>query len=185
MESVSLLSAFKASSYGCGEPGAPFQQGGKDQGKGQSMRHNDLILSHAVMRYCSLTCWEEDKECHTHLWEASIWTIKLEHSNASSLGLVVMLVVPMWTLFFLLPHYPSMRWGRISVRVMCVSAIYNAMRRASANSSPGEERKATVSNPTTDSLAECIATACVYARRSTSGPLMNQEFVFLLGLALE
>lgn len=105
MESVSLLSAFKASSYGCGEPGAPFQQGGKDQGKGQSMRHNDLILSHAVMRYCSLTCWEEDKECHTHLWEASIWTIKLEHSNASSLGLVVMLVVPKWTLFFLLPHY--------------------------------------------------------------------------------
>lgn len=66
-----------------------------------------------------------------------------------------------------------------------MSAIYNAMRRASANSSPGEERKATVSNPTTDSLAECIATACVYARRSTSGPLMNQEFVFLLGLALE
>lgn len=67
MESVSLLSAFKASSYGCGEPGAPFQQGGKDQGKGQSMRHNDLILSHAVMRYCSLTCWEEDKEWHTRL----------------------------------------------------------------------------------------------------------------------
>lgn len=55
--SVSLC-AFKASSYGCREPGAPFQHGGKDQGKGQSMRHNDLILSHTVTRYRSLTCLE-------------------------------------------------------------------------------------------------------------------------------
>lgn len=62
MESVSLC-ASKASSYGCRGPGAPFQHGGK----GQSMRHNDLILSHAVMRYRSLTCWEEDQERHTHL----------------------------------------------------------------------------------------------------------------------
>lgn len=58
------LSAFKAPSYGCREPAASFLSGGKDQGKGQSTGHNDLILSQTVMRYCSLRCWEEDKECH-------------------------------------------------------------------------------------------------------------------------
>lgn len=66
------------------------------------------------------------------------------------------------------------------MRVMRVPAIYNAMSRASANSSPGKERKSTVSNSTTAPacLAECSSCLCMMMT-------MKQEFVFPLPLSLQ
>lgn len=192
------LCAFKVSSYGCGEPGAPFQQGGKDRGKGQSMRHNDLILSHAEMRYCSLTCWEEDKEYHTHLSETSIWTIKLEYLNASSPGFVVMLVVPrkrsqseprsLFFLFFVfatpLPG-DTRAWDEgVFQSELCVCLLFimpwDELPLIVALVKKGRPLCLIPPLPVSPS----VATACVYIRRSTLGRLMNQENVFRPWLSL-
>lgn len=85
----------------------------------------------------------------------------------------------------MLPHYQEipeheMR-AYVSVSYVC-AAIYNAMSRASANSSPGKERKSTVSNSTTApaSLAECSSCLCMMMMM-----MMKQEFVFPLPLSLQ
>lgn len=117
----------------------------------------DTMISYWLMLQRD-TCWKEVKECHTHRGTtASVW--------CTELLIWLVMILFFWSIGSKLNLGGSstaaatadarqrMRWEGISVWVMCGSAIYTAMRSASANSSlPGVDRKPTELYSTTANL---------------------------------
>lgn len=119
-----FLFGFTVQIYGRSKPAAPFQYSSTGRGKGQPMWHHDLILTHAVTRSCSVTCWEEVEECHAQLGiSASIWLAELHIFT----WLVLIAVVPSWAelngllLSLLMPQ--DEMWGYFRLSYVCLLFI--------------------------------------------------------------
>lgn len=156
MESASLCMSFKASSYGRSEPADPFQPGGQ---RPRQRSQHEAQWSHI------------ESHCNEIPAADMLGALVFKHSN-KILCWIGCDARCSWCVSFSCRStnrgYLSMRWGGVFQSELCVCVcllFIKAMRQTSANSSPGEERKATVSNPTTASLAECGHYLC--ARRTS------------------